>query len=139
MALRRAAHSVYDCWYHLVWTPKKRRPILKDRVALRLKEIFEEIADNYDITIGELHIAEDHVHLYCGFPPRHSISYVVRTFKSLSARQLFSEFEWLRAKMLDSKIWEEGYFVRTVGDGIDGAMVKKYIASHREESHSFEL
>ncbi len=108
MSLRRAAHSVYDCQYHLVWTPKRRRPVLSGAVGERLSVLFVEIAEAYDIEIEELHVAEDHVHLYCSFPPRLSISAVVTRLKSLSARTLFSEFPDLRKRMWNGKLWEEG-------------------------------
>ena len=134
MAMHRAAHSVYDCWYHLVWTPKRRRPVLLGKVGTRLEEAFAEIAEAYDIEIATLHVGEDHVHLLVGFPPRLSISRVVNILKSLSAIQLFREFPWLSARMVGGKLWEEGYFVRTVGEGVDASIVTRYIERHASES-----
>ena len=89
MPLRRASHCVYcvyDCQYHLVWTPKRRRSVLGGAVGQRLEELFREIGEEYDIWIEEMHVADDHVHLYCAFPPRLSVTQVVTRFKSLSAR-----------------------------------------------------
>ena len=134
MPLRRAAHSVYDCQYHLVWTPKRRRPVLGGTVGKRLSELFVEIGETYDIWILEMHIADDHVHLYCGFPPRLSISGVVMRLKSLSARALFREFPDLRQRMWSGKLWEEGYFVRTVGEGVTSDMVRRYIKRHGDDA-----
>ena len=87
MAIRRGAHCVYDCWYHLVWTPKRRRKVLVGKVASRIEEAFRETADEYDILVDTLHVGEDHVHLYIGFPPRLSISRVVNILKSHTAIQ----------------------------------------------------
>ena len=134
MSLRRAAHSVYECQYHLVWTPKRRRPVLAGAVGERLSKLFVEIGEAYDIEIEELHVAEDHVHLYCSFPPRLSISAAVMRLKSLSARALFAEFPALKQRMWGNKLWEEGYFVRTVGDAVTGDIVKRYIARHRDNA-----
>ena len=134
MAIRRGAHYVYDCSYHLVWTPKRRRPILVGKVASRVSELFVELGFDYDILVDLIHIGEDHVHLYVSFPPRLSISRVVNILKSLTAIQLFREFPELRLRMAGGKLWEEGYFVRTVGSGIDESVVRRYIDRHEEES-----
>ena len=135
MPLRRAAHSVYDCQSHLVWTPKRRRPLLAGAVGPRLGELFVEIGEAYDIVIEELHVAEDHVHLLCSFPPRLSISAAVTRLKSLSARALLSEFPHLKRQAWGSgKLWEEGYFVRTVGEALTGDTVRRYIQRHRDEA-----
>ncbi len=41
-----------------------------------MKEIFEEIAENHDIEIDTLEVAEDHVHIFLSFSPSYSISKV---------------------------------------------------------------
>jgi putative transposase len=78
----------------------------------------------------ELHIAEDHVHIYCSFPPRLSITQVVTRLKSLSARALFKEFPELRRSLFGGELWEGGYFVRTVGDTLTGEVIRRYIRQH---------
>ena len=140
MALRHAAHSVYDCQYHLVWTPKRRRPVLACLVGERLTALFVEIGEAYDIEVTELHVASDHVHLYCSFPPRLSISQVVTRLKSISARPLFREFPALRQRMLGGELrmlggelWEGGYFARTAGDTVTGEIIRRYIRNHQDD------
>lgn len=132
MPLRRASHSVYDCQYHLVWTPKRRRSVLGGAVGERLYGVFGEIGEAYDIWIDEMHVADDHVHVFCSFPPRLSISQVVTRLKSLSARMLFREFPELRRHLLGGELWEGGYFVRTVGDSITADIIRRYIQKHAE-------
>ena len=139
MATRRAAHCVYDCSYHLVWTPKNRRAVLVGKIAPRLGELFVEFGLEYDIRVETVHIGEDHVHLYVSFPPRLSISRVVNILKSLTSIQIFREFPALRARMVSGKLWEEGYFVRTVGAGVDDSVVRRYIERHEEESDFIDL
>lgn len=138
MPLRRAAHSVYDCHYHLVWTPKRRRAVLSGEIRERLGELFVQIAEAYDIGIEEMHVAEDHVHLFVWFPPRLSISQVVMYLKSLSARKLFSEYPELRRRMWNGALWEDGFFVRTVGEGVEAEVVRRYIRRHEDEEISEE-
>jgi putative transposase len=81
MVWRRAAHTAYDTAYHLVWTPKYRKGLLTGELAKRVEELFREIGEAYDITIEEMEVSVDHVHIFCSFPPRYAISQVVGRLK----------------------------------------------------------
>ena len=133
MTLRRTSHSVYDTQYHLVWSPKYRKAILQGAVAQRVGELLHEIAESYDITIEEMEVSVDHVHLFCSFPPRYSISQVITRFKSLSARAIFKEHPQVKKQLWGGEFWEDGYFARTVGDKVTAEVIKKYIQHHRDE------
>ena len=74
MVWRRAAHTAYDTAYHLVWSPKYRKKLLAGDLAKRVEELFREIGEAYDITIEEMEVSVDHVHIFCSFPPRYAIS-----------------------------------------------------------------
>ena len=63
MVLRRTPHAVYDTLYHLVWSPKYRRDVLQGEVQQRLCELFTDIAEQYDITLEEMEVSPDPVHL----------------------------------------------------------------------------
>ena len=132
MVFRRTAHAAYDTAYHLVWSPKYRKQILKDALAARVEQMFTEIADSYDITIDEMEVSPDHVHLFCSFPPRYSIAQVVGMFKSLSARAVFREFPQVKRQLWGGEFWEDGYFARTVGDHVTAEVIRKYIQRHKE-------
>ena len=139
MALKRTSHAVYDTQYHLVWAPKYRKKILQGEVGQRVKELLEEIAQAYDITIEEMEVSVDHVHLFCSFPPRLSISQVITRFKSLSARAIFKEHPQVKRQLWGGEFWEDGYFVRTVGDKVTAEIIKKYIQRHQEEKTNPQL
>ena len=137
MGIRRASHAVYDCGYHLVWCPKYRKKLFgQEYLRERAKELFREIAKEYDYTIEELEVAVDHVHMLISFPPRYSISTVVKTLKSISARELFREHPSLRKKLWKGEVCEDGYFVRTVGDEVTTDIIKQYIKYHEAEKQS---
>lgn len=139
MAIRRASHAVYDTSYHLVWAPKYRRAVLVGEVRLRVVELLHEIAFAYDVVIDELEVAEDHVHIFCSFPPRWSISQVVTRFKSLTARAIFREYPQIKRQLWGGELWEDGYFVRTVGDKVTSEIIRRYIRNHREEPSGDQL
>ena len=133
MVWRRAAHSAYDTAYHLVWSPKYRKGLLTGALAKRVEELFREISEAHDITIDELEVSVDHVHIFCSFPPRYAISQVVGRLKSLSARAIFKEFPSVKRRLWGGELWEDGYFVRTVGDKVTAEVIRQYIRRHKEE------
>lgn len=133
MALRRSSHNVYDTQYHLVWAPKYRKKILVGVVGERMRELLLEIAPAYEIEIEELEVSVDHMHIFCSFPPKLSITQVVTRLKSLSARAIFAEYPQVKRQLWGCEFWEDGYFARTVGDKITAQIIKRYIQNHRDD------
>ena len=133
MGLKRASHAVYDTAYHLVWCPKYRKKIfIGEEVRERAGQLVREICEEYGFEIEEMEVAEDHVHILISFPPKHSISEVVRIIKSISARELFRVFPRLKKRLWSGELWEDGYFARTVGDRLTRQIIDKYIKHHRD-------
>ena len=103
-----------------------------------MEELFQEISEAHDMTIEEMKVSVDHVHIFCSFPPRYSprppraISQVEGRLKSLSARAVFKEFPWVKRKLWGGELWEDGYFVRTVGD-MTAEVIRQYIRRHKAE------
>ena len=127
MELQRTSHAVYDTKYHLVWTPKYRKMDIEGDIRSKAQEIFEEVALNHDFEIDALEIEEDHVHIFLSFPPRYSISKVVGMFKSISASVIFREHPEVKRELWGGEFWEDGYFVRTVGDKVTAEVIGQYI------------
>jgi len=136
MTIRRTSHAVYDTRYHLVWAPKYRKWILRGDVRKFVKECFKEIAITNEFEIEAMEIAEDHVHIFLGFPPRYSISEVVQRFKGKSAKEIFQYYPEVKKELWGGEFWEDGYFVRTVGDKVAKNIVKKYIQYHQKHEKS---
>ena len=127
MGLRRSSHAVYDTVYHLVWCPKYRKKIFGDKeIRERAKQLINEISEEYGMEIEEMEVAIDHVHILISFPPKYSIGQVVRTIKSISARELFREFPRIKKRLWAGELWEDGYFARTVGDRMTRQIIDKY-------------
>ncbi|MBT2287331.1 transposase, partial [Paenibacillus polymyxa] len=53
MELDSNNHSVFSLHYHLILVVKYRRKVISDEISNRLKEIFEYIQCNYNITLQE--------------------------------------------------------------------------------------
>jgi len=133
MTIKRTSHAVYDVRYHLVWAPKYRKWILRGDLREFVETVFRKIAETNDFEIEALEIAEDHVHIFLGFPPRYSISQVVQRFKGGSARSIFHVFPDVKNELWGGEFWEDGYFVRTVGDKVTKDLIKKYIEYHKHK------
>ena len=124
---------MYHTRYHLVWAPKYRKWILRDEVRNSVKELFEEILIARDCEIEEMEIAKDHVHIFTSIPPRYSVGDMVRVLKSVSAKEIFQRHPEVKKELWGGEFWEDGYFVRTVGDKVTSETIKKYIKYHRHE------
>ena len=136
MKLKRTSHAVYDTKYHLVWTPKYRKWVLRGDIREEAERVFEEISTNHGFEIDTMEIAVDHVHIFVSFPPRYSIARVVGMLKSISASVIFEKHPEVKRELWGGEFWEDGYFARTVGDRVTAETIRKYIEYHQEEENS---
>ncbi len=139
MGIRRAKHAVYDLKYHLVWIPKYRKHILDKEVSDYLKAMFNKIAEEYEFKIDTMEVMKDHVHIFVEVPPKYSPSQVVQIMESISAREVFREFPDLRKQLWAGELWNDGYFVRSVGDKVTADIIRKYIEYQTHEDDSIQL
>lgn len=141
--MRSNLNIVYRCWYHVVWCPKYRRPVLTSTnpavenppiagdpgpVDERLREILQGVADETGSTIDELEIMPDHVHMLVSVDPQYGVGKFVRLCKARSSRLLRQEFPSLRRRI--PTLWTTSYFIATVG-GAPLSIVKQYIQDQR--------
>ena len=137
--IHRTRHAVYDLKYHLVWVPKYRKLILQGKLALRLRELFAEISERYDWELEEVAVVADHVHLFVSAPPRHAPARIVQIYKSISARLIFQEFPEIKRHLWGGELWNDGYFVRSVGDQVTANVIKRYVRAQHDPSLPFDL
>ena len=139
MGIRRTKHAVYDLKYHLVWIPKYRKQILDKEISDYIKVIFNMIAERYEFRIDTMEVMEDHVHVFVEVPPRYSPARVVQVMKSISAREAFRKFPDLRKQLWAGELWNDGYFVRSVGDKVTADIIRRYIEYQVHEDDSIQL
>ena len=107
-------------------------------VRERVRELFLEIAEHHGFEIEELEVDKDHVHVFLSFPPKYSIGQVVGLLKAVSAREIRAGFPEVRQQLWGGEFWEDGYFVRTVGDNVTADVIKKYIRFHEARKRGAE-
>jgi putative transposase len=127
MGIKSTNHAVYDLKYHVVWVPKYRKHIFDNEIRGYVKEVFQQIAEEYEFSIDTMEVMEDHVHVFVEAPPRYSPAQIVQIMKSISAREVFKKYSKLRKQLWAHELWNNGYFVRSVGDKVTTDIIRKYI------------
>ncbi|MFA5759860.1 MAG: IS200/IS605 family transposase [Clostridia bacterium] len=128
MKLDSNNHSVFLLYYHLVLVVKYRRKVIDDTISNRLKEIFEYIQPNYNITLQEWNHDQDHVHILFKAHPNSEISKFLNSYKSASSRLIKKEFPQIRKFLWKEYFWSRSYCLLTTG-GAPIDVIKKYIES----------
>lgn len=128
MELENNNHSVFALNYHLVLVIKYRRKVIDDVISNRLKEIFERISPNYNISLIEWNHDIDHVHILFKAEPNSELSKFINAYKSASSRLIKKEYPFLRAKLWNEYFWSRSFCLITTG-GANIETIKKYIQS----------
>ena len=125
---KTSSHMTYSCQYHVIFCPKYRRKVLVDPIDARVKELFLQIADQYDFSIMEMEVMPDHVHLLIDCNPRFGIMEAVTKLKGITSRVLRDEFPVLKRKI--PSLWTRSSFISTVGS-VSLDVVKQYIEGQK--------
>lgn len=128
---KHSNHSVGMANVHLIWIPKRRKPVLKGDIRLRLSQILDSVAADHEWIIKAKEIASDHVHVMVEYDENTPIAEVVRAFKGRSSKLLRDEFPDL--KKLPS-LWTRSYFYDTSGK-VSTAKIIAYINDPHHERH----
>jgi putative transposase len=123
----RDEHRVYLIVYHLVWTPKRRKPVLVGDIAKDCRALIEKKCAEKGWTILELAIQPDHVHLFVRAWPITSAAEIVKECKRLTSHELRGKYPEL--KRLPS-LWTRSYFAATAGD-VSAEVIQRYIAAQK--------
>jgi len=129
------SHTVWECKYHVVWVPKKRRKIIFGKLRRKLGEILRRLCEYKGVDLLEGKACIDHIHMCIGIPPKYSVSSIVGYLKGKRAIILFEKYSSLKKNFRGHSFWARGYYVSSVG--LDEARVRKYI-QNQEENESIE-
>jgi putative transposase len=118
------SHSKWDCKYHVIFVPKRRREVLYGELRQQLKGIFDELARQKECQILEGHLMPDHVHMVMAIPPKHAVSSVIGFLKGKSAIAV-ARLQGKERNFTGEHLWARGYAVSTVG--FELAEVQRYV------------
>ena len=139
MSLTRSHHCIYDTHYHVVFPVKYRKALLDTAICKAIQEIAKEIELRYEIAFEELGADQDHVHILCSFHPKISGGDLVRTFKSITAKELFRRFPELRKELWGGQFWADGYYIATISNRGNWKTVEQYIKNQGKTTEEVQL
>jgi putative transposase len=122
---RRDEHRVHLVIYHLIWCPRRRKPVLVHAVATRCRELIAGKCAEHGWEILALAIQPDHLHLVVRVWPSDSAAEVVKQCKGLTSHHLREEFPPLRTL---PSLWTRSYFASTAGT-VSQETIQRYIAA----------
>jgi len=119
------AHTVWECKYHIVWVPKRRRKVIFGQLRRDIGTIIRRLCKYKGIEMMEGNTGIDHIHILVSIPPKYSVATIAGYLKGKSAMIVFEKYSNLRKNFKGHNFWARGYYVSTVG--LDEAKVRKYI------------
>ena len=126
-------HTTWDCKYHVVFIPKRRKKAIFEAVHKHLGKVLHELAVQKGCQIVEGHLQPD---MCISIPPKHAVSYVVGYIKGKSAISIARRLMGRAKNFTGENFWARGYFVSTVG--LDEEMVREYIRPQEEEDEHYD-
>ena len=109
MKQRTGSHNVFQFQAHLVFCTKYRYRVLRGEVQQRCRDLIRQICDALDIRIVKGVVSAEHVHLHISYPPKHSMSDIVRRIKGRTGRKLLQEYPGLKKRYWGGHFWGIGY------------------------------
>jgi putative transposase len=109
---RRDEQRVHLIIYHLIWCPRRRKPVLVGPVAARCRELITGKCAEHGWDILALAIQPDHIHLFVRVWPSDSAAEVVKECKGITSFHLRKEFPHL---LKLPSTWTRSYFASTAG------------------------
>ena len=121
-------HRVHLLIYHLVWCPKRRKPLLTGQLKDRLLQLVEQKCAEKGWDIIELAVQPDHVHLFVRVWPIDSVAEIVKELKGFTSFTLRQEFKPIVSKL--PSLWTRSYFAATEGF-VSAETIQKYIEAQK--------
>ena len=117
--------TFFSLHYHIVFSTKERRPLIRAEWRPRLHSYLGGIIRRMDGVAEIVGGVEDHVYLMTSLRPVHCLANMMRDLKKDSTN-------WVKENLDRNFAWQEGYATFTVSPSATNN-VKNYIAN--QESH----
>ena len=127
------SHNVTVLLYHLVFPAKYRKAVIDEYVDQVIKNICLEIEKRYQINFLEIGTDEDHAYFLVQSVPTYSVTKIVTTLKSITARGVFKECKEVKKELWGGEFWTDGYFASTVSKHGDENMISNYVKNQAKK------
>ena len=122
---------------HVVWSTKYRYHVLKGDIQSRTRDLLRQICDSMDIRILKGVVSKDHVHMHLSYPPKLSISDIMKRLKGRTSRILQQEYPELQKRYWGKHLWGIGYGAWSTGN-VTEDMIDNYLEHHRDTPNDNE-
>ena len=114
---------------------KYRRAVFDKGVDEILKDVCMEIEKRYQMKFLEIGVDKDHVHFLVQSIPAYSVTKIVSTIKSITAREVFKRCPQVRQQLWGGEFWTDGYFASTVGKHGNEHTITSYVKQQGNDYH----
>ena len=128
---RRTSHTRHDLKVHLIWVTKYRYAVMNAQIGERIRELIRQYCDANDIQIIKGRVSKDHIHLYLSYPPKFSVSDLVRRLKGRTSKKIQEEFPQLGRTYWGRHFWAIGYGAFSAGH-VSDEMIQHYLDHHEQ-------
>ena len=128
--IRRGRHCVFNMHVHLVFVPKYRRAVFTKAILASMRDIFENVCQDFEATLDAFEGEVDHVHLLVSYNPKTPISKLVNSLKGVSSRLLRKHHSELLRYYWKGTLWSPSYFSASCG-GAPISIIKQYIEQQK--------
>lgn len=139
--LVRSSHKVFKIKYHVVFCIKYRKDLfLEEKYVLTVKQICKDIEARFHLLFETIGFDEDHVHfLIEALTTTYSPAKIFQVVKSISAIELFKRYPEIKKELYHGEFWSDGGYVGTVGEGINGDIIRSYIKNQGRKGDQLKL
>lgn len=127
MEYQRDEHRVHLILYHIVFCPKRRKPVLVGNVAKDVEHLIRLKCEEQGWEVVALEVMPDHVHLFVRAWPTTSAAEVVKQVKGITSHELRGKYPHL---LKLPSLWTRSYFASTAGN-VSQEAIRRYIDSQR--------
>ena len=123
MDYQRDEHRIHLMVFHLVWIPKRRKPVLVGNIAKDCRSLIMQKCKDKGWKVLELEIQPDHIHLFVQGWPTTAAHEIVKECKGLTSHELRIKYPVLRKL---PSLWTRSYFAATAGN-VSAETIQRYI------------
>jgi putative transposase len=125
---QRDEHRIHLIVYHLIWCPKRRKPILVGEVKERCQQLIVQKCQDQGWLVLSLAIHPDHIHVCVRVWPSDSAADVVKALKGATSFRLRREFRGVVSKM--PALWTRSYFASTAVN-VSKETIERYMEAQK--------
>lgn len=133
------SHNVTVLLYHVVCAIKYRRIVIDEKVDKVIKEVCSGLEMRYDLYFLEVGTDHDHIHFLIQSVPDYSVTKIVRTVKSIIAREVFQQCPEVKEQLWGGEFFGKGYYTNTVGQHGTENMIANYVKNQGKQDEYRQL